>query len=185
MKRFILGTLLAALTVIGSAKADVFYLTTGGAIGQIGDTIGSPYDIVVLKGENGNITGPGTYVMNEVDFTVGINATAANPFNPRVIHETLFLSGNPFPLDVALNVAIDYQDTLTITGGNTFYFGGYKIVLDPYSSGPNNVGTYVGNLTATVSAVPEASTWAMMILGFLGVGFVACRRKSGPALRIA
>ena len=33
-----------------------------------------------------------------------------------------------------------------------------------------------------VSAVPEPSTWAMMILGFAGVGFMAYRRKSKPAL---
>jgi choice-of-anchor C domain-containing protein len=32
-----------------------------------------------------------------------------------------------------------------------------------------------------VTAVPEASTWAMMILGFAGVGFMAYRRKSQPA----
>ena len=32
------------------------------------------------------------------------------------------------------------------------------------------------------SAVPEPSTWAMMILGFAGVGFMAYRRKSRPAL---
>ena len=31
-------------------------------------------------------------------------------------------------------------------------------------------------------AVPEPSTWAMMILGFAGVGFMAYRRKSKPAL---
>jgi hypothetical protein len=31
---------------------------------------------------------------------------------------------------------------------------------------------------ATVSAVPEPSTWAMMILGFFGIGFIAYRRKS-------
>ena len=30
-------------------------------------------------------------------------------------------------------------------------------------------------------AVPEASTWAMMILGFAGVGFIAYRRKSRSA----
>jgi hypothetical protein len=36
-----------------------------------------------------------------------------------------------------------------------------------------------------ITAVPEPSTWAMMILGFLGVGFVAYRRKSGMALRVA
>ena len=39
---------------------------------------------------------------------------------------------------------------------------------------------------ATVTAsVPEPSTWAMMILGFFGVGFMAYRRKSAPRLRIA
>jgi phospholipase/lecithinase/hemolysin len=36
-------------------------------------------------------------------------------------------------------------------------------------------------LTAT-GAVPETSTWAMMILGFAGVGFIAYRRKSKPTL---
>ena len=40
-------------------------------------------------------------------------------------------------------------------------------------------------ITAT-PAVPEPSTWAMMILGFVGVGFMAYRRKqNGPSLRLA
>ena len=40
-------------------------------------------------------------------------------------------------------------------------------------------------LFGSLSAVPEASTWAMMLLGFVGVGFMAYRRKSKPALRLA
>jgi hypothetical protein len=40
------------------------------------------------------------------------------------------------------------------------------------------------NLTFT-AAVPEPSSWAMMILGFAGVGFMAYRRKSKPALMAA
>jgi hypothetical protein len=37
-----------------------------------------------------------------------------------------------------------------------------------------------------VAAVPEPSTWVMMILGFFGVGFIAYRRKeTGSALRLA
>ena len=35
------------------------------------------------------------------------------------------------------------------------------------------------------TAVPEASTWAMMILGFMGVGFMAYRRRGQPRLRLA
>jgi hypothetical protein len=35
------------------------------------------------------------------------------------------------------------------------------------------------------TAVPEPSTWAMMILGFAGLGFMAYRRKSKPAVMVA
>jgi hypothetical protein len=38
---------------------------------------------------------------------------------------------------------------------------------------------------AVTAAVPEPSTWAMMILGFAGVGFMAYRRKtSGTGMRL-
>jgi hypothetical protein len=40
-----------------------------------------------------------------------------------------------------------------------------------------------GTITMT-AAVPEPSTWAMMILGFFGVGFMAYRKKNGLALRL-
>ena len=36
-----------------------------------------------------------------------------------------------------------------------------------------------------VAAVPELSTWAMMTLGFAGVGFLAYRRKGRRAFRLA
>lgn len=36
-----------------------------------------------------------------------------------------------------------------------------------------------------VTGIPEPSTWAMMILGFFGVGFMAYRRKSQASLRLA
>jgi hypothetical protein len=40
-------------------------------------------------------------------------------------------------------------------------------------------------MTPVVNGVPEPSTWAMMILGFACVGFMAYRRKSKPALMAA
>jgi hypothetical protein len=48
----------------------------------------------------------------------------------------------------------------------------------------NPAGNYVfdNGTFAVTAAVPEPSTWAMMILGFAGVGFMAYRRKSKPAL---
>ena len=47
---------------------------------------------------------------------------------------------------------------------------------------PNDASQVV--ITQT-SAVPEPSTWAMMVLGFAGIGFMAYRRKSKPALMAA
>ena len=38
-----------------------------------------------------------------------------------------------------------------------------------------------GLITVTTRAVPEASTWFMILLGFAGVGFMAYRRKSKAA----
>jgi hypothetical protein len=38
----------------------------------------------------------------------------------------------------------------------------------------NLVGTFV---ESTVAAVPDPSTWAMMLLGFAGVSFMAYRRS--------
>jgi hypothetical protein len=42
-------------------------------------------------------------------------------------------------------------------------------------------GTSGDSLTITdiTAAVPEPSTWAMMILGFCGIGFMAYRRRNG------
>ena len=44
-------------------------------------------------------------------------------------------------------------------------------------SGFNNPGAWT-----MASPVPEPTTWAMMILGFAGVGFVAYRRRKVSAL---
>ena len=47
-------------------------------------------------------------------------------------------------------------------------------------------GTLIrGVAFAPVAAVPEPSTWAMLLLGFAGVGFIAYRRKLRPALMAA
>jgi PEP-CTERM motif len=53
--------------------------------------------------------------------------------------------------------------------------------------GPSGVDihTFASEVQLSVGAVPEPSTWAMMILGFAGIGFMAYRRKAKPALLTA
>jgi hypothetical protein len=64
------------------------------------------------------------------------------------------------------------------------------------NAGPGNIAyigladnTYPGDadfqdLTVEVQAVPEPSTWAMMILGFACVGFMVYRRKNSAPFRL-
>jgi hypothetical protein len=49
--------------------------------------------------------------------------------------------------------------------------------------GQNNGGIMLD--AVAVSAVPELSTWAMMLIGFAGVGFVAYRRSKKAAAAAA
>ena len=101
--------------------------------------------------------------------------------------------------------------TVQLTGGQTYWFavqpadnsvyhlfvGGTTshvnavggplndIAYDVYPTGINPTGFdwsegVVG--TSSVAAVPEPATWAMMLLGFAGLGFMAHRRKSKPSL---
>jgi hypothetical protein len=67
-----------------------------------------------------------------------------------------------------------------------FFFTGaaaseYTLLLVNYDTGANS--QVFGE--ASVGGVPETSTWAMMILGFAGVGFMAYRRKTKQALMAA
>lgn len=52
--------------------------------------------------------------------------------------------------------------------------------LNFIESGPSNFRNLLDDVV--LSAVPEPSTWAMMILGFAGVGFMAYRRRKTAAL---
>lgn len=78
---------------------------------------------------------------------------------------------------VAQNLAL-----AILPGGNDSAF----LTSSPHTGGPVSV-TYAGDtgyqLLGEVSAVPEPSTWAMMILGFAGIGFMAYRRKEKPTFR--
>jgi hypothetical protein len=76
-----------------------------------------------------------------------------------------------------------YQLHLAFTGidGSISPLGGFL----GFANG-GGILEITGPLDTGVSpAVPEPSTWAMMLIGFAGVGFIAYRRKSRPALMAA
>jgi hypothetical protein len=52
-------------------------------------------------------------------------------------------------------------------------------------TGTYTIGEDAGSGTFNIANVPEPSTWAMMVLGFAGIGFMAYRRKSKSGLMAA
>jgi PEP-CTERM motif len=78
-----------------------------------------------------------------------------------------------------------YADVLGVPGFNQGQFGSL-IETTPHTGIAQfplegNIGY---QLLGTVSDVPEPSTWAMMILGFAGIGFMAYRRRAHSAFAI-
>jgi hypothetical protein len=91
-------------------------------------------------------------------------------------------SGNFYNLGLSSEVNFNVRDSLYVN-----LYGGGRYDLQRAQNSPLiETGTYtIGPGTQITAAVPEPSTWAMMILGFAGVGFMAYRRKSKPALMAA
>ena len=69
------------------------------------------------------------------------------------------------------------QTFATTPGAEYVYeFMFFNDLGDPGSNAPSGL-----LVTTSASPVPEPSTWAMMTLGFAGIGLMACRRKSKAA----
>jgi hypothetical protein len=77
--------------------------------------------------------------------------------------------------DNGSNNGFDFADSkyTRYSVDSTNGIGGFRIL--PFGSEGN---VSIDDLSATIAAVPEPSTWAMMILGFAGVGYVAYRRRN-------
>jgi PEP-CTERM motif len=73
------------------------------------------------------------------------------------------------------------ESDITLSGTNDSYQYYWFGLQGPI--GTNNV--VISQIDGTTpGGVPEPSTWAMMILGFVGVGFMAYRRKANPTFRL-
>jgi fibro-slime domain-containing protein len=128
---------------------------------------------------------------------LGTGSSDSSAFQTAIISATIHVGagggsitfGGDDDMFLALNNAVVGQvggihpagitSTVNVAAGDYFMnvFYADRHVTDAHAF--LNVG---GDIT---TAVPEASTWAMMVLGFFSVGFMAYRRKSRPRLRYA
>jgi hypothetical protein len=152
-----------------------FHLATGSDVTAFFHDAGA---VNVLNGDNQVFT-PNNYAAatlldNLMEHSSPFSNMGGNPW----IHGFIFFDG------VTATIArIGNGDVLGYPGTGSFDVGsnGSSWALNDNVGGEVGVWAWRDN----VSAVPEPSTWAMMILGFAGVGFMAYRRKSKPALMAA
>jgi hypothetical protein len=179
------------------------------ALGNVpGSPSGSPsvdlvgvgyYDNLAPNGSGANAVSPGVLNgLNGVDLD-GSTGNGNNPAGTLLSNTPLglgnyvvsfYLAGNERGYDSQTTYVSIGDQKFSVTPINTDPYTLYTFTFDNASGavsfadgGPSN---QQGNLLAnvTVSSVPEAATWAMMILGFMGIGFLGYRRKREPRLRI-
>ena len=116
--------------------------------------------------------GGGSATTQAVVFSNPLGATFSNPTNNGT--GVCFCGGQE---------TFNFAGVPLIAGNNTLVFA-YASLPGPNHAGFQGVGDEGwGVQDVTISTVPEPSTWAMLILGFCSIGFIAYRKK-GP-LRLA
>jgi hypothetical protein len=153
------------------------------------------------------IGGNGGTVPNNATFTVSLSTTTAavgglsivasnnlGPNNTVVFTGLLPALSNTGELNLLFSTPFSYDPTagnllLNVTSSNGTEGNLYLLAQESSGLMSRLFGgfstDYYGLVTdfgTVTDAVPEPSTWAMMILGFCGLGFMAYRRKNSMTL---
>jgi hypothetical protein len=123
-------------------------------------------NVVTLSGGGPNLLGS---TWQSRSAALGSNAFTFNDGTP--VPGLGFAAQNPPDVDTF------FQIFTTVPGKS------YTYSFD-YSNNTTGFGATPSLLVATASSVPEASTWAMLLLGFAGLGFASyrARRAAGAAI---
>jgi len=143
------------------------FLNANGVGGLPGTVVFSGSSLITLSAFVGSTSVGGGYQIHQENFNIApVNLASGDYY---------------FALDVATPINRVFLSFGAANGGGAQFSTG-----NPWQQYvPTTTSFAVGLYGEQVSAVPEPSTWAMMILGFAGVGFMAYRRKSKPALMAA
>ena len=141
----------------------------------------------LLQGATQNVTGSGPATLDVFITATGLtNTTGAffsgftNNFSVGniTVQELTFVNGTQIGSALFNNIGSSTQTGFLNAGPNSYSVTEEYIITAGEGGGSAN--------STIVVSVPETSTWAMMILGFLGVGFMAYRGKGrAPAIRLA
>lgn len=111
-------------------------------------------------------------------------ALAGNPDNgpgDKTVLVTLSTANQTYTFTVTNQNHSDMGYIMESLNGISLDVGAAILTFASKDDATSAYGPVIGDVN--VSAVPEPSTWAMMILGFLGLGFLGYRKKT--TLRLA
>jgi hypothetical protein len=153
------------------------------------ELFGGSGELLDVSSNNVSKTGVGSLkiLVTETDLspTTFLSAIVTANFNSNLISVTRAIYAD------SSNTAFGEVTKLIATGTGSFSTLTPFVTNNPFSLTEeiditaNAAGAAFSADDSVSGAVPEPSTWAMMILGFMGVGFLAYRRKSGSTLRLA
>jgi len=167
----------SAIGNISGAKADVVWTVDGSFIG--GGDVSGTFTI--------NVYG---YLENNFSLTTtaggGFSGFTYNASNSFYSNGNFYVDAQP---GYVQDLHLAFLDSLLVPNLNNPIVGGsggpsYECIgsYSCYTQPSGGSYRYIG--TGFASAVPEPATWAMMVLGFLGLGFMAHRRKGSDLFRL-
>jgi hypothetical protein len=180
MMRKVVVSLVAAAALCGASAANAAITIVDQSVGDI--TVGTPDN---------------TTIPNFVNFDTTTNiATTVNPWfdfkNDQTGSYIFDLTSSTRDATITLEQVLSDGATVVVDevhGTGRFLELDSSVLLADTTyrftytfNTPDGGGTVSGNASFYTAAVPEPATWAMMLLGFGGIGFAMRRRRTGMAL---
>ena len=142
------------------------------------------------------LSGSGAIMDVAAGFGIGFSFNYSAPFYPGIVTVWSGLDGTGTELaSLSLGTTTNGSGTSGCGGHNYCPLVSSGVAFSGLAESVNFSGTEnyivfdditIGSVTPITGGVPEPSTWAMLLLGFAGVGFMAYRRRqNGPQLRLA
>jgi PEP-CTERM motif len=131
--------------------------------------------------------GTATFFANIADDWLNTSASVASIGLFSVLLDGVVMDSHDFGVVTANSHGWNLLSTLNFT--TTLSAGQHTLALEvtrQFAPATNVDAEYFDNVSLNVvAAVPEPSTWAMLILGFAGVGFMAYRRRNLATFNVA
>jgi hypothetical protein len=127
--------------------------------------------------------------LGDVGGTASASADVFATDQATAVQTTIVNPSGTTAFNTDLNLVLGHEYSVTETASVLALLAGQASVkidpfmqIDPSCNCAQNFNLVISDQISNVDAVPEPSTWAMMILGFVGIGAMTYRRRKSALL---